>query len=172
MSIICYRGPNLQWYWSVAISFVWDIRCLGQICLHCSDSCLGRVLDVIGADDVVGVRQGVWAGDLGKTTTTSLMVFIRQQWLSTLQGSYSDWTFDVFADSCSHKISCHLGSQWPWVLTRVMIFADYWLEPIMIIRAREHGNEVTARLRSQISPHHPVPTTQQLQQHFKNWSAC
>lgn len=68
--------------------------------------------------------------------------------------------------------SCHLGSQWPWVLTRVMIFADYWLEPIMIIRAREHGNEVTARLRSQISPHHPVPTTQQLQQHFKNWSAC
>ena len=32
------------------------------------------------------------------------MVFIRQQWLSTLQGSYSDWTFDVFADACSHKI--------------------------------------------------------------------
>ena len=107
-----------------------------------------------------------------KTTTTSLMVFIRQQWLSALQGSYSDWTFDVFADCCSHKKSCHLGSQWPWVLTRVMIFADYWLEPIMIIRARGHGNEVTARLRSQISPHHPVPTTQQLQQHFKNWSAC
>ena len=168
MSIICYRGPNLQWYWSVAISLVWDIRCLGQICLHCSDSCLSRVSDVIGADDV-GVRQGAWSKQQQHPSWSLLgssgSVHCRDPILIGLLTCLLNLVL---------KESCHRGSKWPWVprVTRVMIFADYWLEPIMIIRARGHGNEVTARLRSQISPHHPVPTTQQLQQHFKNWSAC
>ena len=70
--------------------------------------------------------------------------------------SYSTFWFDLFF--LISKL-CHLLQPWVPLVTEVMIFADYWLEPIMIIRARGHGNEVTARSQSQISPHQLVPTT-------------